>query len=218
MKRRRALRPPLGFFHTLRWLLVGAALYALLLAPAMLLNPDEAIAPIVGPSIYLTPFFGLPHLMASVQRRGWKRRLLYFTLLLVPVHLLANYLAWRHGVETFHPERDGHEFGRNVATGAIGGFTGAALSFALLMLLRLAPRTRGALWVAGTGVAMLTVLAAASMAYGLSWTRALQGEIRIGQQILWYECVHLPWQALFAVFLAWLMRMRPRRAVAAPAP
>ena len=49
------------FVTSLKWLVAGAALYALLLLVAMAGKPAEATWPIVGPSLYLTPLYGLPY-------------------------------------------------------------------------------------------------------------------------------------------------------------
>jgi hypothetical protein len=92
-----ARRRNVRFWHAFIWLLVGAIVYAVALALALLLYPDpkDALAPVVGPSLYLTPLFGLPYLLTSARQRGWLRRLFYFTVLLTFSHVVANNLAWR---------------------------------------------------------------------------------------------------------------------------
>jgi uncharacterized membrane protein YfcA len=206
--RRRTVR----FRHALVWLLVGSLVYAVALAIVMLLYPDpkDALAPVIGPSLYLTPFFGLPYLIASARQRGWGRRLVYFTVALTLAHMAANYLAWRHGVLDFPLEPDARQYARDLATGAIGGFAGAVLAFAALLALRMAPTNAATRSIAVLGVAALTGLAALGMAHGLAWSNALELPLQSSRFVFWYECVHLPWQAALAFFLAWLMRIGRR--------
>ena len=80
----RALRRKVRFRHAFVWLLVGTTAYAVALAIVILLYPDpkDVLAPVIGPSLYLTPLFGLPYLFASARQRGWKRRILYFVAVL----------------------------------------------------------------------------------------------------------------------------------------
>ena len=207
-----ARRRNVRFWHAFIWLLIGAVAYGVALAVALLLYPDpkDALPPVVGPSLYLTPLFGLPYLVVSARQRGWVRRLLYFTLVLTAVHMIANYLSWRHGVITFPLEPDASEYGRDLFTGAIGGCAGAVLAFTALFSMRMAPRTPTTRLIALLGVAALTALGAIGMAQGLAWSHALELPLRPGRFVIWYLCVHLPWQAALAFFLAWLMRLGRR--------
>jgi hypothetical protein len=207
-----ARRRQVRFRHALVWLLVGSLVYALALGGVMLLYPDpkDALAPVVGPSLYLTPLFGLPYLVASARQRGWLKRVVYFSLALTFAHIIANYLAWRHGVLDFPLEPDAGVYARNVATGAIGGFAGAVLSFVLLFSTGLAPLHRWTRAIALLGIAALTAIAGLGMAQGLAWSDALELPLRSSRFVFWYECVHLPWQATLALFLAWLMRLGRR--------
>ena len=53
------------FGYTFRLLVLGALLYALLLLVAMAGKPEDAALPILGPSLYLTPMFGLPAISSA---------------------------------------------------------------------------------------------------------------------------------------------------------
>lgn len=206
-----ARRRNVRFWHAFIWLLIGAIVYALALALALLLYPDpkDALAPVVGPSLYLTPLFGLPYLLVSARQRGWLRRVFYFTILLTFSHVVANDLAWGYGVANFPLEPDPGDYLRYLATGAIGGFAGSALAFVLLVWTRLAPFTPATRMIALAGIAVLTVLGAVGMAYGLVMTDALAMPFKPSRFVFWFLSVHLPWQAAFALFAAWLMRLRP---------
>lgn len=207
-----ARRRNVRFWHAFIWLLIGAVVYAVALALALLLYPDakDALAPVVGPSLYLTPLFGLPYLLVSARQRGWFRRVGYFTLLLSFSHIVANDLAWGYGVANFPLEPSSGDYLGFLATGAIGGFAGSVLAFVLLIWTRLAPLTPATRAIAMLGVAVLTVLGALGMAYGLIMTDAMTLPLKPSRFVFWFLSVHLPWQAAFAFFAAWLMRLRPR--------
>jgi hypothetical protein len=207
-----ARRRHVRFRHAFTWLLVGALVYAVALAVAILLYPDpkDVLAPVIGPSLYLTPLFGLPYLFASVRQRGWMRRVIYFTAVLTVAHVAANYLAWRHAMLSFSLEPDPQAYLRDLGTGAVGGFAGGALALGLLIPLRLTPLHRGTRAIILLGIAALTALAALGMAQGLLFTNALDYPLKSARFIFWFECVHLPWQACLAFFLAWLMRLTRR--------
>ncbi|RYE02594.1 MAG: hypothetical protein EOP61_08045 [Sphingomonadales bacterium] len=206
-----ARRRNVRFWHAFIWLLIGAIVYAVALALALLLYPDpkDALAPVVGPSLYLTPLFGLPYLLVSARQRGWLRRVVYFTVLLSFAHIVANDLAWGYGVAHFPLELDPGDYLHYLATGALGGFAGSVLAFVLLIWTRLAPFTPATRTIALVGVAALTALGALGMAQGLVMTDALAMPFKPSRFVFWFLCVHLPWQAAFAFFLAWLMRLRP---------
>jgi hypothetical protein len=196
-----------------KWLAGGALLYAMLLLVFMAGNPREATWPIVGPSLYLTPMFGLPYVLATVNRPGRTRRLLFFIGLLPLVHIGANYAAWYYATLTFDLAEPGLDQRHNLIAGGIGGLLGSAAAFALLHLVRLTAPRRQHLIAMIAGVILLTALGAAAMAAGLQWTDALRRTADGGRQVIWYETVHFPWQLLFALLLAWLMRKprEPRR-------
>ncbi len=209
-----ARRKLVRFRHALFWLLAGAVLYGVALGAVILLYPDpkDVLAPLLGPSLYLTPLFGVPHLFASARQRGWFQRLVYFAVALPLAHVSANYLAWRHAMLSFPLEPDPQAYPRDLGTGAVGGFAGAALAFMLLVALRLTPLTRGARAIILAGIAALTAIGAFGMAQGLLWSHALEfgPEPESARFVVWFECVHLPWQACLAFFLAWLMRLGRR--------
>jgi len=209
---RQARRRNVRFRHAFVWLLIGAILYAISLAIAVLLYPDpkDVLAPVIGPSLYLTPLFGLPYLFASVRQRGWVRRLVYFEAMLPVAHVAANYLAWRHAMLSFPLEPDPQAYLRDLGTGAVGGFAGGALALMLLVPLRLTPLGAGGRAIILFGIAALTLLGALGMAQGLLLTNALEYPLRSARFVFWLECVHLPWQACLAFFLAWLMRLGRR--------
>lgn len=199
----------LEFEFGFKWLGVGALVYALLLLVAMAGRPGEAIWPILGPSLYLTPMYGLPLVLATLNRPGRTRRMLYFLILLPIVHVAANYATWNYAANAFDLARPGTDLVRDAIAGGLGGLTGATLSFALLRLVRLTAPDRSHLALMIFGGALLTALAAATMAAGLLWTDALERRDDPGRQIIWYETVHFPWQLLFSLLLAWMMRRRP---------
>ncbi|MCW3835529.1 hypothetical protein ACFQ1E_06670 [Sphingomonas canadensis] len=197
------------FGLSLRWLLAGTLLYAVLLLVAMAGRPDIATYPLIGPSLYLTPVFGLPFVLGTLNRPGRTRRIGYFLVLLPLAHVAANYAAWYYASSSFDLANPGLDPQRDRIAGAIGGTTGAALSLGLLRLVQLTTPGRRHLVAILIGIAALGALGAEAMARGLQWTDALRRLDDPGRAILWYEAVHLPWQALFALWLAWLMR-RPR--------
>lgn len=197
------------FALSLKYLLGGAVLYALLLLVAMAGSGKFATYPVVGPSIYLTPMFGLPLVLGTANRPGRTRRILYFLILLPLVHMAANYLAVLYGMEYFDLLEPGADRERNLIAGGIGGFTGALLSVLLLHLVRLTARDRRHWLAMIASVVLLTAAGAGTMAAGLQWTDALRRTGDPGRAILWYETVHFGWQCVFAVCLAWLMRKRP---------
>lgn len=210
-----ARRRHVRFRHAFVWLLVGAVAYAVALAIAILLYPDpkEVLAPVIGPSLYLTPLFGLPYLFASARQRGWVKRVFYFAVALPIAHVVANYLAWSHAVAGAPLEPDPQAYVRNLGTGAVGGFAGGALALMLLAGLRLAPLDAASRGVILLGIAALTVLGALGMAQGLLLTDALEYPINSARFVFWFESLHLPWQACLAFFLAGLMRLGRRPVV-----
>jgi hypothetical protein len=200
------------FAVSLKWLLAGALLYALMLLVMIPANPAEASWPIVGPSLYLTPLFGLPLALRLAHRPGRMRRLIYFLLLLPLAHIAANYLAWSYAVASFYQSDPDAVLLRNLATGAWGGAAGAVFSFTLLHLSRLTARRRAELAAMSAATVVLTAIGALGMAQGLILAGDSIDTHRTEPLVLWFECVHLPWQAAFAVALAWLMRPpRPAR-------
>ncbi len=202
------------FAISLKWLLGGALVYALLLLVMIAANPRDASLPIVGPSLYLTPVFGLPLVLRLAHRPGRLRRLLYFLVLLPLAHIAANYVAWAYAVPNFYQSDPNEVLLRNLVTGAWGGVTGATLAFTLLHLFGLTARRRAELLVMILATVALTVIGALGMAQGLILSGETMDTHHVEPLSLWFETVHLPWQALFALALAWLMRppRAPKRA------
>lgn len=201
--------PPLSHFrHALRWLLAGTLLYAVALVAALILDSSEALLPLFSPSVYLTPLFGLPFVVAGFGRAGRWRRLVLFLLLLPLVHGIAHYLAWRHAVLTYDESDAAGQALRDLVTGAIGGVSGAGLSFLLLWLMWLVRRRTRTLALMVAAMLGLGALGAVGMAQGL----ALSGppaSIPADDPrplILWFLMLYLPWQTAFSLVLAMLMR------------
>jgi hypothetical protein len=194
------------FAISLKWLLGGALAYALLLLVMIAANPRDASLPIVGPSLYLTPVFGLPLVLRLAHWPGRLRRLIYFLLLLPLAHIAANYAAWAYAVPNFYRSDPSEVLLRNLVTGACGGLTGATFAFTLLYLSGLTARRRAELATMCLATLVLTVIGALGMAQGLILSGETMDTHRTEPLILWFECVHLPWQIAFALALAWLMR------------
>jgi hypothetical protein len=198
----------IGFWVSIKWLGAGALLYALLLLVAIKAAPQDLISPFLGPSVYLTPMFGLPYVLRTVHRPGRIRRLVYFLLLVPVVHMAAIYLAFFHLMSTYDPIDTGGTFLRALTSGAWGGVAGAVFGFTGLYLTRLMPRRRKELWA----MAFFTVLLGAVGAAGLGQAVLFAGpdlpsaSHDTERLIIGFESVHLPWQAAYAFALAWLMR------------
>lgn len=193
------------FSISLKWLLAGALIYALLLLVFISANPREAAYPIVGPSLYLTPVFGLPLVLRLMHRPGRIRRLIYFMLLLPLAHIAANFIGWSVAMD--HMFRPGTDMLKvNLLTGAWGGVTGATFAFTLLYLMRLTARRRAELFAMGVATLTLTVIGALGVAQGLIFSGQAADTQDSEALILWFETIHLPWQVAFSVVLAWLMR------------
>jgi hypothetical protein len=193
------------FSISLKWLLAGALIYALLLLVFISANPSEAAYPIVGPSLYLTPVFGLPLVLRLMHRPGRIRRLIYFMLLLPIAHIAANFIGWSVAMDyMFRPGTN--MLTVNLLTGAWGGVTGATFAFTLLYLVRLTARRRAELVTMGVATIALTVVGALGVAQGLIFTGQSADMQDSEALILWFETIHLPWQIVFSVALAWLMR------------
>lgn len=203
------------FSISLKWLLAGALIYALLLLVFITANPSEAAYPIVGPSLYLTPVFGLPLVLRLMHRPGRIRRLIYFMLLLPIAHVAANFLAWSVALDhVFRPGTDMLKV--HLLTGAWGGVTGATFAFTFLYLTRLTARRQAELLTMGVATIALTVIGALGVTQGMVFAGDTPDTQDREALILWFETIHLPWQIVFAVALAWLMR--PPRVVRKPIP
>lgn len=125
-------------------------------------------------------------------------------------HVVANYLAWRHAMLNYSFEPGAQDWIRDLGSGAVGGFAGGVLALVLLVPLRLTPLTAASRAILLFGIAVLTVIGALGMAQGLLLTNALEYELKSSRFVFWFECVHVPWQACLAFFLAGLMRLGRR--------
>ena len=117
------------FWRTLKWLGAGALLYALLLLVAMAGSSNDTTWLIVGPSLYLTPVFGLPYVVASFDLPGRTRRLVYFLLCVPLAYAGAKYLTLNYATEHFDLFEPGRDLKVDLIAGALGGLAGAALAF-----------------------------------------------------------------------------------------
>lgn len=208
----------IGFWISIKWLIAGALLYGLLLLVAIKAKPDDVISPFLGPSFYLTPFFGLPLVLRTVHRPGRLRRLIYFLIIVPAVNMAAIYLACFQLMSTYDPIEPGSTFVHALVSGAWGGVTGAVLGFAGLYLVRLTPRRRAELFAMSFFTLLLGAVGAAGVGQavlfaGLDLPSAAHDTERL---IIGFESVHLSWQAAFAFALAWLMR--PPHAPRKPSP
>lgn len=205
------------FGRTLKWLAAGALLYALLLLVAMAGSRNDTTWLIVGPSLYLTPVFGLPYVVASFDLPGRTRRLLYFLLCVPLAYAGAKYLTLNYATEHFDLFEPGRDLRLDLMAGGLGGLAGAAFAFALLAVVGLVPRRRSSTLILCLGALLLSATGAAGMAAGLYWTDALlEGARHSSRVIIWYEVLHFPWQLLFALLLAFAMRRKRARVEPAP--
>ena len=144
-------------------------------------------------SLY-TIAFGLPYALWELTRRtNWM--LILFLIVLVPA---AHFVAMTAALALIGEVQ---ELNSPFLTGATAGLAGSALSFLALVLLGL--RAPGAGWMAiGAGIVLLTVWAGVAM-------RLIPGEPESTLDVI--LPVYLPWQIIFAFFLAMLLRPSPAR-------
>ncbi|HMC91424.1 MAG TPA: hypothetical protein VKI45_03090 [Allosphingosinicella sp.] len=176
------LRAPMPLFTA------GALLYAAAAAVWMTMVPDGALNAVE----LLIPLFGVPFLLLGRCPR-WRTAL--YLLLLVPTFHFAAVTAAMHSLDGM---------GRNglLPPGAVGGLTGATLSFLALVILRLASwRSAGTMAV---GIAVLTLLGYV----GIDKMDFLQGTRWSGYDVL--LALYLPWQIAFGFFLSRLLRVPPK--------
>jgi hypothetical protein len=180
-------------FATFKWLVLGHILFM-----AGLWLGSSVVAEYGF--LWLTPLYGLPLLVMGPKDRHLVRA---FVLLLgVPA---IHYCAWAGAVASYTSDPSAPLFTERsmpgiwqLLPGAAGGLIGAAGSFALLLLTRLAPRNRPALIAALLGTVLLTLVGA----FGLYMLLGSSGEAFIGPLAMLYT----PWQLVFAYCLAKLLR------------
>jgi hypothetical protein len=166
-------------------LAAGALLYVAAAAACVTIVPGDGLTPVE----LLIPLFGLPFLLLGRCPR-WRTAL--YLLLLVPAFHFA-------GVTAAMSSLDG--MGRNgiLPPGAVGGLTGATLSFLALVILRLASwRAAGTM---AAGIVVLTLLGYV----GVEKMDFLQETRWSGYGLL--LVLYLPWQIAFGFFLSRLLRV-----------
>ena len=208
----------LRFWLSFKWLIAGALLYGLLLLVAIKAKPDDVISPFLGPSFYLTPFFGLPLVLRTVHRPGRLRRMIYFLIIVPAVNMAAIYLAFFHLMSSYDPIDSGSTFPHALVSGAWGGVTGAVLGFTGLYLVRLAPRRRAELFAMSFFTVLLGAIGAAGVGQAVLFAGAdlIAASHDSERLIIGFESVHLSWQVAFAFALAWLMRPPHAKKVSPP--
>jgi len=148
-------------------------------------------------SLY-TIAFGLPYAILELTRRPNALAILYVIILIPAAHFAAMtaFLAWIGEMQ---------EVSNPLLTGAIAGFTGAALSFLVLFILGLRAATAGiAVFLAG--LVLLT-------GWGALGVKLLPEQ---PESILDFIIrLYLPWQIIFGFFLSALLRPSPPRGTVA---
>ena len=172
---------------------------------------DPALDPQVLVALY-TIAFGLPYALYELTRRTNILAILFLLVLVPAIHLGAIYvfLWWTAEGQAMAPGIDemGNEIAGSASPALIGGllagFAGAAVSFALLALLRLRAASAGpVVFLAGL------LLLAAWGGVGL-W---LLGDTPEAKDVILK--LFLPWQLIFAFFLSALLRPSPPRGTVA---
>jgi hypothetical protein len=201
-------------------LALGALLFSALLYAAITYQilgwpsdteSDPAFSPQALIALY-TIVFGLPYALYELTRRANILKLLFLLVLIPAVHFGAIYafIWWTAEGQALAPQID--EMGNEIAGsamspaligGLLSGFAGAALSFMLILLLRLRAETAGLL-VFLAGLLLLTAWGG----IGLN----MLGEPEAKGVVL---KLFLPWQLIFAFFLSALLRPSPPRGTVA---
>ncbi|HYD11658.1 MAG TPA: hypothetical protein VEC11_02295 [Allosphingosinicella sp.] len=156
--------------------------------------------------------FGLPYALYELTRRTNVLAILFLIILVPAVHYgaISLFLWWIGEGAALAPAIDemGQEIAPTVSPAVIGGllagFAGAAVSFFLLVLLRLRAPTAGPI-VFLAGLLLLTAWGGAGL-----W---LLGETPEAKDVVLK--LFLPWQLIFAFFLSALLRASPPRGTAA---
>jgi hypothetical protein len=148
-------------------------------------------------SLY-TIAFGLPYAILELTRRTNPLALLFVLILIPAAHFAAMsvFLYWVGEMQ---------EVSNPLLTGAVAGFTGAALSFLALFILGLRATSAGVLvFLAGL------VLLAAWGALGIKLLpEQSEGTLDIVLRL------YLPWQIIFGFFLSALLKPSPPRGAVA---
>ena len=183
-----------GFAAFVLGALLFAGLFYLAATKNVLGWSDEAVTdPRVLVSLYAIAF-GLPYAILELTRRTNWLALLFVLVLIPAAHFAATtaFLWWIGEMQ---------EVSNPLLTGAVAGFTGAALSFLALFILGLRARTAGiAVFLAG--LVLLTGWGALGV-----WLLPEQPESILPFILRLY----LPWQIIFGFFLSALLRPSPKR-------
>lgn len=202
-------------------LALGALLFSALLYAAMTYHvlgwpADTEVEPGVDPRILIALYtiaFGLPCALHELTRRTNILKVIFLLVLIPAIHFGAIYvfLWWTAEGQAMAPAID--EMGNEIAGsalspalvgGLLAGFAGALVSFALVVLLGLrAAAARPVVFLAGL------LLLSAWGGLGL-W---LLGDTPEPKDLV--IKLYLPWQLIFAFFLAALLRPSPKRGEAA---
>ena len=197
-------------------LLFSALLYSAITYQILGWPSDTDVDPAFSPQMLValyTIVFGLPYALYELTRRTDILKLLFLLVLVPAIHFGAIYVFmwWTAEGQTLAPAVD--EMGNEIAGsalspaligGLLSGFAGAAVSFALLAVLRLRAATAG-LVAFLAGLLLLT----ASGGVGL-W---LLGDTPEAKDLVLK--LFLPWQLIFAFFLSALLRPSPPRGTVA---
>ena len=197
-------------------LLFSALLYAAITYQILGWPSDSDADPAFSPQMLIalyTIVFGLPYALYELTRRTNILKILFLLVLIPAIHFGAMYvfLWWTAEGQALAPAVD--EMGNEIAGsalspaligGLLAGFAGAAVSFAMVALLRLRAATAGV-------VAFLAGLLLLTAAGGLGlW---LLGDTPEAKDVVLK--LFLPWQLIFAFFLSALLRASPPRGTAA---
>jgi hypothetical protein len=198
-------------------LALGALLFSALLYSAITYQilgwpSDTEVDPALSPQVLValyTIVFGLPYALYELTRRANILKILFLLVLIPAVHFGAIYafLWWTAEGAALAPQID--EMGNEIAGsalspaligGLVSGFAGAAISFALVVLLRLRAEKAG-LIVFLAGLLLLTAWGGV----GLN----MLGDTPEAKDVVLK--LFLPWQLIFAFFLSALLRPSPAR-------
>lgn len=207
-------RTALGLF-ALGALLFSALFYVATTNSILGWSVNEMGEPAIDPQILIALYtiaFGLPYALYELTRRTNVLAILFLIVLVPAVHYAATwaFVWWTAEGQALAPSIDemGNEIAPAVSPALIGGllagFAGAAISFALLALLRLRAASAGPV-VFLAGLLLLTAWGGAGL-----W---LLGDTQEPKDVVLK--LFLPWQLIFAFFLSALLRPSPPRGTVA---
>lgn len=160
-------------------------------------NDESTTDPRLLVALY-TIAFGLPYALLELTRRTNFLAILFVLILIPAAHYgaMTAFMAWIGEMQ---------ELGNPLVTGAVAGFTGAALAFLALFILGLRAASAGiAVFLAG-----LLLLAG----WGAIGMKLLPEQPESVVDLLLR--LYLPWQIIFGFFLSALLRPSPPRGTVA---